>query len=90
MGASEHGPTVMNPAKGEVSSVTELLGEAADGSVDEIVVRNDLADTPTFRLSPGQALTGVGGAIIRFVPGHDGVEVSSDNRVEGLELRTGL
>jgi hypothetical protein len=33
-------------------------------------------------------LTGVGGAVIRFAPGQDGVQLSSDNRVQGLELRT--
>jgi hypothetical protein len=78
----------MDASRREVSLLSELLANAADGSVREIVVTSDLTGAPMFRLSPGQALTGTGGAVIRFGSGQDGVQVSSDNRIEGLELRT--
>jgi hypothetical protein len=78
----------MNAAKREVSTVGELVAAAADPSVGEIVVVGDLTGAPMFRLSPGQALIGANGANLRFAPGRDGAQVSTENRVESLVLKT--
>ena len=74
--------------KRRVSTVAELVAAAGDASVREIIVASDLTDAPTLRLSPGQALISSGDkAGLRFATGQDGVQLSTDNRVESLELR---
>jgi hypothetical protein len=75
------------PAKQhEVSTAAELLHAASDTDVANIVVSAELDDLPTFRLSAGQRLTGSGRAVLRFANGQDGVQLSTGNRVEDLEL----
>jgi hypothetical protein len=65
-----------------------LLAASTDPAVVEIVVAKNLADVPTFRLSPGQALKGGGQSTrVQFAPAQNGVQLSSDNRIESLELR---
>jgi hypothetical protein len=71
----------------KVSSVDALLAALGDAQVRTITVTADVADVPSLRLSPGQALRG-GEAIptIRFRGGDDGVKLSSDNAVSRLRL----
>jgi hypothetical protein len=86
--AAARGQTVMNAQERKVASAAELVAAAADAAVTDIVVATNLSGVPTFRLSPGQTLKGAGAnATVQFAPGQDGVQLSSDNRVEGLELR---
>jgi hypothetical protein len=79
----------MGNGKRTVSTVAELLAAAADASVRDIVVAVDLAELQTFRLLPGQALmAATANVAMRFAEGQDGLQLSTDNRVEGLELST--
>jgi hypothetical protein len=72
-----------------ISAAAELLAATADPSVREIVVAADVAGLPTFRLSPGQTLSGASPKTgLRFATGQDGLQLSIDNQVEGLELIT--
>jgi hypothetical protein len=72
-----------------ITTTAELLAVAADAGVRAIEVAADLSDLPSFRLSPGQSLTIAGTpAILRFAEGQDGIQLSADNQVEGVELRT--
>jgi hypothetical protein len=72
----------------KVSSVPDLLASVADASIRQIVATSSIEGAPSFRLSPGQSLVGENGACLRFAPRHDGVELSSDNRIEDIELKT--
>src|SRR5271155_4811716 len=77
----------MSQQKREVATGSELLAAASDSAVGVIVVKSDLTGLPTFRLSPGQTLTGeTSGAVLRFAAGQDGVQLSRDNRVQDLAL----
>lgn len=77
----------MNIETRYVSTVVELQAAVADDNVRQIVVSTALADVPGLRLSPGQTLTGVDSqAALRFAPGSDGLQLSADNRVQGLGL----
>jgi hypothetical protein len=69
------------------TSVGELIALTKDASVRLIVVRGDLANAPSVRLSPGQSLRGDGGQTrIVFADGADGLQLSSDNRVHNIYL----
>jgi len=73
----------------KVSTVAELVGATADANIRHIVTSVDLAELPTIRLSPGQELSASDGSVaLRFAPGQDGIQLSANNRVEGLELVT--
>jgi hypothetical protein len=51
------------------------------------VISAPIGDVPTLRLSPGQTLTGAGvQSALRFAAGSDGLQLSTDNLVEGLQL----
>jgi hypothetical protein len=76
----------MTPQERRISTTAELLAAAADADVRHITVRADLTELPTFRLLPGQTLTADPRAALRFAAGQDGLQVSTDNRVEDLEL----
>ncbi|QBR04289.1 hypothetical protein [Paraburkholderia pallida] len=77
----------MNIETRQVSTVAELRTAAADDHVQQIVVSAPIADVPGLRLSPGQTLTGIDAQVaLRFASGSDGLELSSDNQVHGLEL----
>jgi hypothetical protein len=79
--------TVMRTEQREASTNKDLLAAAADPTVGHIAVVGALAGLPTFRLSPGQSLTAARpNTVLRFAAGEDGLQVSTDNRVEGLEL----
>ena len=49
----------------------------------------DLRGLRTLRLSPGKILAGEGtGATVSFAPGEDGIQLSSDDAVENIDVRT--
>ena len=77
----------MNSDRRLVSSASELQAAAGDADLRHIIVSALIGEVPTLRLSPGQALTGNDAqAALCFIPGQDGLQLSSDNRVEGLAL----
>jgi hypothetical protein len=77
----------MNTEQLEVSTVRELQAAAANASVRQIMVSASISDVPPLRLSPGQKLTGTEAqSALRFAAGSDGLELSTDNLVEGLQL----
>jgi hypothetical protein len=81
----------MIPQERQISTTAELLAAAADADVRHITVLADLKELPTFRLSPGQTLTAADPKVaLRFAAGQDGLQLSTDNRVEGLELGADL
>jgi len=73
----------------QVSTVGELQAAAADANVRQIAISAPIGDMPTLRLSQGQMLTGTDAqSALRFAAGSHGLELSADNRVEGLHLVT--
>ena len=79
----------MHVEKRQVSTSGELQAAVADAGIQHIVISAPMGDLPTLRLSPGQTLTASGAqSILRFAAGRDGLQLSSDNRVEGLQLIT--
>ncbi len=72
-----------------VATTTAELVEAAQAADNAAIeVRGALEGAPSLRLKPGQKLQGVSGASIQFDPGQDGVVLTADNTVDGIELRT--
>ncbi len=71
-----------------VTTTAELIESTQSPESPSLEVRGQLEATPTLRLWPGQELRGSAGASICFKPGDDGVIVTSDNVVEGVELHT--
>jgi hypothetical protein len=56
-----------------VSLAQDFTAVTKDSNVRQIVVKDEIVDVPSFRLLPGQHLTGEGrGACIQFIPGVDG------------------
>jgi hypothetical protein len=81
----------MTAREREISTEAELVAAAADANVRRITVVGDLDGLPTFRLSPGQELTAANGKVaLRFAPGQDGIQLSTDNRIDGVESSTDL
>lgn len=77
----------MNASEKSVTTSGALVAAVKDKSVQQIVVTGHLTNSPSVRLSPGQALRGADkGAKITFANGADGVQLSSDNRIDGLWL----
>jgi hypothetical protein len=73
----------------DVATAPELLAAAADSTAAAIVVKTNISGLPTFRLSPGQTLIGATSEVVlHFAAGQDGVQLSSDNRIEDLVLET--
>ena len=71
----------------QVSTADELQAAAANKDTRQIVVSAPIADVPPLRLSPGQNLIGTESeSALHFVAGRDGLELSADNLVEGLQL----
>jgi hypothetical protein len=80
---------VVNTQERRITTATELLAAAADAGVRTIRIAADLTELPSFRLRPGQSLTTAGSPVtLRFAEGEDGLQLSADNRVEGVELIT--
>jgi hypothetical protein len=70
-----------------VATAEELVAAAENTGICRILVRGDLNDAPSIRLSPGQSLQGEGeGSQITFSAGADGLQLSSDNRVHNIRL----
>ncbi|MGH8461811.1 MAG: hypothetical protein ACRESS_09410 [Stenotrophobium sp.] len=81
----------MSKEQRKVSTTAELLAAAADASVRQITVAANLTSVPTLRLSPGQTLTGGGDQVsVSFAAGKDGLQLSTNNQVENLQLVTDL
>jgi hypothetical protein len=81
------GDTMSESQERIISSVEALLAAAGDLRVKTVIVTQDLAALPSFRLAPGQALRGGQSTpTLRFRDGQDGLELSSDNAVSGLRL----
>jgi hypothetical protein len=77
----------MNTERLQVSTAGELRAAATSANVRQIVVSTPIGDLPTLRLSPGQTLTGAEAqSALHFAAGSDGLELSADNLVEGLQL----
>lgn len=71
------------------ATAVELVAAVADPDATEILLTANLSGLRTLRLAPGKALRGAGvGTTVSFARGEDGLQLSSDNRVECLELRT--
>jgi hypothetical protein len=72
-----------------VTSVDELVAATADAAVHRITVRGTIENAPTIRLQPGQQLIGDREpAGIAFRDGSDGLQLTTDNEVRELSLRT--
>jgi hypothetical protein len=81
------GQSIVNIETRNVATVAELQAAVEGGHALQVVVSNPIANVPSLRLAPGQALTGIDTeAALRFAPGSDGLELSADNRVQGLRL----
>jgi hypothetical protein len=73
-----------------VNTVEGLLQAAQNPNISLIVVQGFLADVPGFRLSPHQSMRGKSPELsgLKFRPGSDGLELTSDNSVSSLMLMT--
>jgi hypothetical protein len=72
-----------------VTTSDELVAATKNAMVRHITVRGNLSNTPSIRLTPRQQLIGEGDqAEILFLTGIDGLQLSSDNQVRSLHLRT--
>jgi hypothetical protein len=73
-----------------VNTVEGLLQAAQNPNTSLIVVQGFLADVPGFRLSPHQSMRGSSPELsgLKFRPGSDGLELTSDNSVSSLMLVT--
>ena len=79
----------MSREERKVSTAPELASAAANAGIATIIVTETLTGLRTLRLSPGKTVIGGGeGVALSFAPGEDGVQLSSDDAVENLELRT--
>src|SRR5580658_10054632 len=71
----------------EVTTASELIAAASEPTVTAISVKTNLTGLPTFRLSPGQTLSGAAsGVVLHFAAGQDGVQLSTNNQLECLAL----
>ena len=74
-----------------VSTTAELLAACKEAGSRHLVVRGEVSNAPSIRLTPGTILTGDGdGASISFAAGIDGLQLSSDNEVRNLRLVASL
>jgi hypothetical protein len=80
------GTTMSSPPQ-FVATAEQLIALTKQPRARHLVVCGNLANVPSFRLVPGQTLTGNGDdASIAFVEGVDGLQLSSDNEVRNLRL----
>ena len=81
--------TTMNTVERRVATAQELAAALSDSAAAEIIVTADLTELRTFRLSPHRTLRGAAsGVTLRFAPGEDGVQLSTDDRIESLAIHT--
>ncbi len=79
----------MNTQQQVVTTSDELVAATKNAMVRHITVRGNLSNTPSIRLAPGQQLVGEGDQTeILFSTGIDGLQLTSDNQVRGLQLQT--
>jgi hypothetical protein len=70
-----------------VATADELAAATRDPGISPILVQGHLTSAPTLRLRPGQALIGADErAAVTFESGTDGVQLSSDNRLQSIRL----
>ncbi len=67
-----------------VFTVEELVNAVSNQAVDVIRVKGKLTECPSLYLPTGKQLVGDDDSIIKFKRGIDGIEVSQDNKIEGL------
>ena len=67
-----------------VSTVDELVNAVGNQAIEVIRVKGKIIECPSLNLSPGQQLMGEGDSMIKFKSGIDGIELSRDNKIEGL------
>jgi hypothetical protein len=80
---------VMSQRERQVATASELVAAAANPDITDIAITECLGGLGTLRLPPGKALRGAGARVaLRFEPRSDGVQLSTDNEVENLELHT--
>src|SRR6516164_8220828 len=80
--------TAMNSPERRAATAAELAAANMNPGVTDIIVTESLAALPTLRLAPGKNLRAASaGTTLRFAAGQDGVQLTSDNRVENLELQ---
>jgi len=73
--------------KKTVTTVEQLVAVTQDAGVRQILVRGHLVDAPSVLLAPGQTLEGEGeGTTIAFARDTDGLQLSSDNRIQNIHL----
>jgi hypothetical protein len=72
-----------------VTSAEELIAATRNEKINEINVSADLADLSPLSLMPGQTLRSASDrrAVLSFRPDADGLEVTTDNSVLGLDVR---
>ena len=68
------------------STVEELVTAIDNHAIEVIHVKGKIKECPSLHLSPGQQLIGESDATIEFKEGIDGIEVSQDNRIDGLTV----
>jgi hypothetical protein len=70
-----------------VGTTRELLEAAGDPDTHAIQVAGELSDLPVLQLRPGVSLSGnAPSSVLRFRAGADGVQLSADNSIRGLEI----
>ena len=81
-------PTMSTPER-PVSTASELAAAIADPAASGIIVTADITGLRTFRLPPGRTLKGAAPSVtLRFAPGEDGVQLSSEDRIESVAIHT--
>src|SRR5262245_50965426 len=79
----------MSAGQKAVTTGDAFVTATQDKNIREIVASGHLKGIPAVRLSPGQVLRGADkNATITFANGADGVQLSSDNQIDGLRLET--
>jgi hypothetical protein len=72
-----------------ISTANDLVAASKDQSVRSIVVSGNLTNVAPLRLLPGQTLRGADDhASVTFASGSDGLELSRDNEVSRIHLKT--
>jgi hypothetical protein len=77
----------MTNTEKRVGSVDALVEATRDANLVSIVVDGEIVGAPPVRLLPGQSLRGADSlASIAFRPGVDGIQLTTNNRVDGLRF----
>jgi hypothetical protein len=85
--AAARSDATMGNRERQVATPADLTAAVGDAAINDIVVTANLTGLRTIRLSPGARLRGAKSTVtVRFAAGQDGVQLSSDNRLENLEL----